>query len=74
VAVERLRRPGGRTGVIIGCGAVVVLAAGAWAARDALSGTGKPPEPVVRTSTAPVTRTDVAQRQQVNGTLSHEGT
>jgi hypothetical protein len=71
---ERLRHPGGRTVVVAGCGAVVVLAAGAWVAHDALSGTERTTDPAVRTSTAPVTRTDVAQRQQINGTLSHEGT
>jgi peptidoglycan hydrolase-like protein with peptidoglycan-binding domain len=63
-----------RRAVIAGCTALVVLAAGAWMARDTLFGYGKAAAgPTVRTSTTPVTRTDVAQRQQVNGTLSYSG-
>jgi peptidoglycan hydrolase-like protein with peptidoglycan-binding domain len=63
-----------RRTVVAGCAAVVVLAPGVWMARDTLFGSGKAAAgPTVRTSMTPVTRTDVAQRQQVNGTLSYSG-
>jgi hypothetical protein len=71
---EPVRRRGGRRTVIAGCAAVVVLAPGVWMARDTLFGSGRAAAgPTVRTSTTPVTRTDVAQRQQVNGTLGYSG-
>jgi peptidoglycan hydrolase-like protein with peptidoglycan-binding domain len=64
-----------RTVIITGGVAVVALAAGAWAAKDTFSGPANTDaDPAVRTATAVVTRTDVAQREQVNGTLSHQGT
>jgi peptidoglycan hydrolase-like protein with peptidoglycan-binding domain len=63
-----------RRTVVAGCAAAVVLAPGVWMARDTLFGSGKAAAgPTVPTSTTPVTRTDVAQRQQVNGTLSYSG-
>lgn len=75
MAAEPARRRGGRRVIIAGCAAVVVLAGGGWIARDSLFGPRKAAAgPVVHTSTTPVTRTDVAQRQQVNGTLSYSGT
>jgi peptidoglycan hydrolase-like protein with peptidoglycan-binding domain len=76
MAAEPAPRRNRRRVVVIAAAAaaVVVLAAGGWVARDALSGS----EPAsagsaVHTSTAQVTRTDVAQRQHVNGTLSYAG-
>jgi len=69
------RRPKRAVVIIAGGVTVVVLAAGAWAASDAFSDhKGADAEPALRTSTTAVTRTDVAQRQQVAGTLSYQGT
>ncbi|WP_214110167.1 peptidoglycan-binding domain-containing protein [Acrocarpospora catenulata] len=50
---------------------VLAVAGGAWAVLR----TDPPaaPAPPVATSTAEVIRTDIAQRQQVNGTLAYEG-
>jgi Putative peptidoglycan binding domain len=60
--------------VVAGCAVVVVIAGGAWMAWDPLFGADKAGAgPAVRTSTTPVTRTDVAQRQQVVGALGYAG-
>lgn len=75
MAAEPVARRGRRRAAIAAGAAVVVLAAGGWVARDALSGSDPASAgPAVRTSTAQVTRTDVAQRQQVAGTLGYAGT
>jgi peptidoglycan hydrolase-like protein with peptidoglycan-binding domain len=74
VAAEPGRPRPARAVVLAGGVFVVVLIGGAWAARDAFTGhTGADAESPVRTSTAAVTRTDVAQRQQVVGTLGYQG-
>ncbi|HEX6471984.1 MAG TPA: peptidoglycan-binding domain-containing protein [Streptosporangiaceae bacterium] len=66
------RRTAAVAGAVV-AGAVAV-AGGAWAAAGGTSGSApdKAPERIA-TSTAAVVRTDVAQRELVNGTLSHSG-
>ncbi|MGI8329129.1 peptidoglycan-binding protein [Actinomadura scrupuli] len=74
------RRPGGRPGrarTVTAAGLLVLLAAGgaAWAAWDT-TGRSRPASATTTgttTGTARVVRTDVAQRQQVAGTLGHAG-
>src|SRR4051812_49082018 len=62
---------------VLGIAGVVVVGAAAAGGRWALAGnTGSPASaasPSVATSTAPIQRTDVAERQLVGGTLSHAG-
>jgi peptidoglycan hydrolase-like protein with peptidoglycan-binding domain len=74
MAADPAPRRNRRRAAIAAAAGVVILAAGGWVARNALTG-AEPASagPAVRTSTAQVTRTDVAQRQQVGGTLSHAG-
>ncbi len=75
MAAESGRHRSKRAIVIAGGAAVVALAVGAWVAKDALSGPAKADgNTLVHTTTAEVTRTDVAQRQQVAGTLSYQHT
>ncbi|HXA58624.1 MAG TPA: hypothetical protein VNW94_05630, partial [Streptosporangiaceae bacterium] len=55
--------------------AVLVLAAAAGSAAWALRSPAPPRTPAgIPAGTAPVVRADVAERQQVNGTLGHSGT
>jgi hypothetical protein len=66
------RRRSAIAGAVAVAGAVV--AGGAWASAGGTAGpTGNRPPERIATSTAPVVRTDVAQRELVNGTLSHSG-
>ncbi|GAA2082012.1 hypothetical protein GCM10009780_19760 [Actinomadura alba] len=60
---------------MIACGAVTLVAAGAVAyAAGGTEGSGRPTAPnPPGTTSSPVVRTDVAQRQQVTGSLSHAG-
>jgi len=66
--------PRRRTAAVVGVVVIgAVAAAGAWAKAGGTSGTQNQPPARIATSTAPVVRTDVAQRELVGGTLTHAG-
>jgi peptidoglycan hydrolase-like protein with peptidoglycan-binding domain len=70
------RRRTRATTAVAGVAVVGAVAAGGmmWAKADGRSGTGQGETPArIATSTAPVERTDVAERELVGGTLSHAG-
>ncbi|HTE69435.1 MAG TPA: peptidoglycan-binding domain-containing protein, partial [Actinomycetes bacterium] len=63
-----------RAGVSVAILALVLVAGGGWAvARGDLSGRSAAAVPEVPTGTATVTRSDVAERQQVAGTIGYSG-
>ena len=63
-----------RAGVSVAILALVLVAGGGWAvARGDLSGRPAAAVPEVPTGTAAVTRSDVAERQQVAGTIGYSG-
>lgn len=62
-----------RTAVVVSAALVGVAGAAGWAVVGNHADGTKPPADVP-TGTAAVVRTDVAERQQINGTLGHSGT
>jgi peptidoglycan hydrolase-like protein with peptidoglycan-binding domain len=62
-----------RTAAATGAVLAVVAGASGWAVTNGRAAAGPPPVTSVATGTAEVVRTDVAERHQVAGTLSHTG-